>query len=76
MSKAGPPLRPPGVAHATAIAGPGSIEPRPLRKCSTDASMTLAANSVAGGTTLSGYQCFTLDEGLFAFARRGIATLR
>ncbi|HEY1747817.1 MAG TPA: hypothetical protein VGG11_13780 [Xanthobacteraceae bacterium] len=34
------------------------------RISSTDTSMTLAANSVAGGTSLSGYQCFTLDEGL------------
>ncbi len=27
-------------------------------------SMTLTTNSVRGGTTLSGYNCFTLDEGL------------
>lgn len=26
-------------------------------------SMTLTANSVRGGTSLSGYQCFTIDEG-------------
>jgi hypothetical protein len=34
------------------------------RISSTDTSMTLAANSVAGGTSLSGYQSFTIDEGL------------
>lgn len=33
------------------------------RISSTDTSMTLVANSVRGGTTLTGYQCFTLDEG-------------
>jgi hypothetical protein len=25
--------------------------------------MTLAANSARGGSTLSGYQCFMIDEG-------------
>ena len=33
------------------------------RISSTDTSMTLVANSVRGGSTLSGYQCFTIDEG-------------
>jgi hypothetical protein len=33
------------------------------RISSTDTSMTLAANSVRGGGTLSGYNCFTIDEG-------------
>jgi hypothetical protein len=33
------------------------------RISSTDTSMTLVANSVRGGSSLSGYQCFTLDEG-------------
>lgn len=30
---------------------------------SSATSMTLAANSVRGGSTLSGYNCFTIDEG-------------
>jgi hypothetical protein len=33
------------------------------RISSTDTSMTLVANSVRGGGTLSGYNCFTVDEG-------------
>src|SRR5437016_14018177 len=33
------------------------------RISSTDTSLTLTANSVRGGSTLSGYNCFTLDEG-------------
>jgi hypothetical protein len=33
------------------------------RISSTDTSLTLVANSVRGGSTLSGYQCFTVDEG-------------
>jgi hypothetical protein len=33
------------------------------RISSSDTSMTLVANSVRGGSTLSGYQCFTIDEG-------------
>ena len=33
------------------------------RISSTDTSMTLVAKSVRGGSTLSGYQCFTMDEG-------------
>src|SRR5436853_4631263 len=33
------------------------------RISSTDTSMTLVANSVRGGSALSGYNCFTLDEG-------------
>jgi hypothetical protein len=32
------------------------------RISSTDASMTLVANSVRGGSTISGYQCFTIDR--------------
>jgi hypothetical protein len=30
---------------------------------STETSMTLVANSVRGGGTLGGYNCFTIDEG-------------
>jgi hypothetical protein len=33
------------------------------RISSTDTSMTLVANSVRGGSSLSGFQCFTVDEG-------------
>jgi hypothetical protein len=33
------------------------------RISSTDTSMTLVANSVRGGSSLSGYNCFTVDEG-------------
>jgi microcystin-dependent protein len=33
------------------------------RISASDTSMTLVANSVRGGSTLSGYQCFTVDEG-------------
>jgi hypothetical protein len=33
------------------------------RISSTDASMTLVANSLRGGSVLSGYNCFTVDEG-------------
>jgi|ERR1700738_1597469 hypothetical protein len=33
------------------------------RISSTDTSMTLVANSVRGGTALTGFQCFTVDEG-------------
>jgi hypothetical protein len=33
------------------------------RISSTDTSMTLVANSVRGGGVLSGYNCFTVDEG-------------
>ncbi|MGE3779932.1 MAG: hypothetical protein AB7F89_22275 [Pirellulaceae bacterium] len=33
------------------------------RISSTDTSMTLVSNSVRGGSTLSGYNCFTIDEG-------------
>jgi hypothetical protein len=33
------------------------------RISSTDTSLTLVANNVRGGTSLSGYQCFTVDEG-------------
>jgi hypothetical protein len=33
------------------------------RITSSDTSMTLVANSVRGGSSLSGYQCFTIDEG-------------
>jgi hypothetical protein len=33
------------------------------RISATDTSMTLVSNSVRGGSTLSGYQCFTIDEG-------------
>ena len=33
------------------------------RISSTDASMTLVSNSVRGGSALSGYNCFTVDEG-------------
>jgi hypothetical protein len=33
------------------------------RISSTDTSLTLTANSVRGGSALSGYNCFTLDEG-------------
>jgi hypothetical protein len=33
------------------------------RISSTDTSLTLVANSVRGGSALSGYQCFTIDEG-------------
>lgn len=33
------------------------------RISSTDASMTLVSNSVRGGSSLSGYNCFTIDEG-------------
>lgn len=33
------------------------------RITSTDSTLTLVANSVRGGGTLSGYQCFTVDEG-------------
>jgi hypothetical protein len=33
------------------------------RISSTDTSLTLTANSVRGGSTLSGYNCFTIDEG-------------
>ena len=29
----------------------------------TDTSMSLVANSVRGGSSLSGYNCFTIDEG-------------
>ena len=36
------------------------------RISSTDTSLTLVANSVRGGSTLSGYNCFTIDEGLSA----------
>jgi hypothetical protein len=34
------------------------------RITSSDTSMTLAANSLRGGGSLSGYNCFTIDEGL------------
>src|SRR3954467_1295825 len=33
------------------------------RISSTDTSLTLVANSVRGGSSLSGFQCFTVDEG-------------
>ncbi|TCU78872.1 hypothetical protein EDE08_101654 [Bradyrhizobium sp. R2.2-H] len=33
------------------------------RISSTDTSLTLVANSVRGGSSLSGYNCFTVDEG-------------
>lgn len=33
------------------------------RISSTDTSMTLVSNSVRGGESLSGYNCFTIDEG-------------
>lgn len=33
------------------------------RISSTDTSLTLATNAVRGGSTLSGYQCLTIDEG-------------
>jgi hypothetical protein len=33
------------------------------RISSTDANMTLVSNSVRGGSSLSGYNCFTIDEG-------------
>jgi hypothetical protein len=33
------------------------------RISSTDTSLTLVANSVRGGSALSGYNCFTVDEG-------------
>ncbi len=33
------------------------------RISSSDTSMTLVSNSLRGGETLSGYNCFTLDEG-------------
>lgn len=33
------------------------------RISSTDTSLTLVANSVRGGSALSGYNCFTIDEG-------------
>src|SRR4051794_36148700 len=33
----------------------------PLGK--TDTSMSLVSNSIAGGDSLSGYNCFTIDEG-------------
>lgn len=33
------------------------------RISSTDTSLTLTANSVRGGSSLSGFQCFTVDEG-------------
>jgi hypothetical protein len=33
------------------------------RISSTDTSMTLVSNSVRGGSSLSGYNCFAIDEG-------------
>src|SRR4051794_32524444 len=33
------------------------------RISSTDTSMALVSNSVRGGSSLSGYNCFTIDEG-------------
>src|SRR4051794_31025531 len=55
------------VSYARAVTIPGgealfetSLQ---SRISSTDTSMTLVANSLRGGGTISGYHCFTVDEG-------------
>src|SRR4051794_33818528 len=52
------------VSAVTLPQGPAVFETSlQSRISSTDTSMTLVANSVRGGSSLSGYQCFTIDEG-------------
>jgi hypothetical protein len=52
------------VSAVTLPQGPAVFETSlQSRISSTDTSMKLVANSVRGGSTLSGYQCFTIDEG-------------
>lgn len=55
---------PPTASAATLPQSPALFETSlQSRISSTDTSMTLVANSVRGGSALSGYNCFTVDEG-------------